>query len=363
MESEIHIVIIWEKGLNKFDHILYDLKNSFQIIDIKRIEWSEDFFSNNLSRFYGENLPNGSFKERHCGTGPFISLIIKQDNPIYEKRKTSKGVCLVNSQLFDKKQLYRNWTGGGHKIHTSNNLDEARHDIFLLFNKEVKEYYLKTGNEEIEDYNKNIEGFNGWINFNHFFNFINQNSNYLILRNYDNLESMNSSGLDIDFLTSDRNFHYHINGIKKHQNKNRVAYKIKIGNKEYDTDIRAVDDGYYDSKWSLDMLENKILYNNNFFIPNPLDAFYSLLYHILIHKNQLNNKYDDRLIKLSNDIDLNFDSSVWDDRNKISDILSHFLDKNQYKITNPNDFSVQYNQNNKGVKRIIWEMIGKIKNA
>ena len=53
MKSEIHIVLIWEKGLNKFESILYDLKNDFKVLDVSRVKWGNDFFSNNLSRFYG----------------------------------------------------------------------------------------------------------------------------------------------------------------------------------------------------------------------------------------------------------------------------------------------------------------------
>ena len=132
LKSEIHIVLVWEKGLNKLEPILYDLKNSFEILDVIRVSWKKDFFSNNLSRFYGEKLPDRSFKERHCGNGAFIAIIIRQDNPIYEQRETSKGKNIVNAHLFDKKQLYRNWTGGGHKIHTSNDTAESNHDILFL---------------------------------------------------------------------------------------------------------------------------------------------------------------------------------------------------------------------------------------
>ena len=137
MTSETHIVLVWEKGLNKLDSILYDLKNDFQILEVAKINWSDKLFSNNLSRFYGEKLSDGSFKEKHCGRGAFVATIIKQDNPIYEYRTTSRGSELVNSVLFDKKQLYRKWTGGGHKVHTSNDVLESAHDIFFLFEKSL----------------------------------------------------------------------------------------------------------------------------------------------------------------------------------------------------------------------------------
>ena len=37
LKSEVHIVLIWEKGLNKLNHISHDLKNSFDILDVIRI--------------------------------------------------------------------------------------------------------------------------------------------------------------------------------------------------------------------------------------------------------------------------------------------------------------------------------------
>ena len=47
MNSEIHIVIVWEKGLDKVEAILFDLKNDFQILEVNKVVWSEYHFSNN----------------------------------------------------------------------------------------------------------------------------------------------------------------------------------------------------------------------------------------------------------------------------------------------------------------------------
>ena len=43
--------------------------------------------------------------------------------------------------------------------------------------------------------------------------------------------------------------------------------------------------------------------------------------------------------------------------------LLKFLKENRYSITNPDDFSVQYNYNKKGLIRMLWETIGRIKNV
>ena len=363
MKSEIHIVLIWEKGLNKFESILYDLKNDFKVLDVSRVKWGNDFFSNNLSRFYGEKLPDGSFKEKHCGRGDFIVIVIKQSSPIYESRKTSRGDQLVNSVLFDKKALYRKWTGGGHRVHTSNTVAESFHDIFFIFQKKIEDFSsLDSWDGDIKNREVNIKGFNGWTRFEEMFNFINISSNYVILRNYEDLNNLKPES-DIDVLTSDIDFHYHINGTKKYNHKDRAAYEVEIQGNRYDVDIRTPDDGYYDSNWVLDIIENQILYKNKFFIPDPVNEFYSLLYHTLIHKNQLSDRYNKKLTDLASKIDLKISASVLGDRNKMLDLLNIFLSKRKYKITKPHDFSVQYNHTRKGFKRLVWEMIGKVKNG
>ena len=47
--------------------ILDDLKKRFLILEAFEIIWDKKYFNNNLSRFYGENLPNNCHKHLHCG--------------------------------------------------------------------------------------------------------------------------------------------------------------------------------------------------------------------------------------------------------------------------------------------------------
>jgi len=359
-------VLIWEKGLYKLDYILHDLRNSFDILDVIKINWDKDFFSNNLSRFYGQNLPDRSFKEKHCGKGSFVSIIIRHNEPIYEIRKTSKGKCVVNSLLFDKKQLYRNWTGGGHKVHTSNDMKESMRDIFLLLNKKIEDYdNSDVWTEGIRSLDTNIQGFSGWKNFDEFFNFINTSTQYVILRNYKNIDSIfkDSDFSDIDFLTSDKDFIYFINGLKKHNNRNRAAYTIEVGDNRYNVDVRVVGDRYYDFKWASNIIESKVLYKNKFFIPDSINEFYSLLYHALIHKKALSEKYSDELLDMCKAMDLKIDISTFSDRDKAFSTLNNFLNNKGYQITRPKDYSVQYTYGYKGLKRFFWELVGKVKNA
>ena len=362
--SEIHLVLVWEKGLNKIDQILYDLNSCFDIIDVYKISWNKKYFSNNLSRFYGQNLKNGSFKEIHCGKGPFTAIIIRQKNPKYSFRETSNGRKKVNTELFEKKKIYRNWTGGGHKVHTSNDIKEASQNIFYLTNKKYQEIeFSKLWNGKVKYLKNDILGFDGWKDFKELFEFINYTSEYLILRNYSWFLDLNSDIDDIDFLSSDLNFKYHINGIKKNFSKNRAAYYVKVEEKLYNVDIRIVGDNYYDSKWSKKMVDKRVKHSNNFFIPDKFNEFYSLLYHSLIHKNKFYSRYNDSLKNLAEINNLKIEPDFFTDQVKLLNFLQKFMKKNGYFYTKPKDFTVQYSYGKKGVKRYLWELIGKVKNV
>ena len=71
------------------------------------------------------------------------------------------------------------------------------------------------------------------------------------------------------------------------------------------------------------------MYKNNFFIPNPVNEFYSLLYHTLIHKNSLSEKYSNELLDMCEAIGLSADISDFTNRKKSLFILNEFF---RYKI-------------------------------
>ena len=79
--EDIHLFIIWSEGIDQKDKIVEAISENFTICSIYNTTWSENRFSNNLSRLYGENLPKNSNKEKHCGTDTFYCIIVK-DNRI-----------------------------------------------------------------------------------------------------------------------------------------------------------------------------------------------------------------------------------------------------------------------------------------
>jgi peptidoglycan/xylan/chitin deacetylase (PgdA/CDA1 family) len=135
---ELHVFVIWSRALDAYTAIFQDIESHFLIRDVFRVTWSKEEFSRSMTRFYGGLLPPNAEKEKHCGTDPFMVVVVEDERPRYGPRRAPK--ASVNTRMFDAKQRYRALTGGGHRIHASVDPVEAEHDLFLLVGRRTEDY-------------------------------------------------------------------------------------------------------------------------------------------------------------------------------------------------------------------------------
>ena len=341
---EIHLFILWSKASSERENILSDIAVKFTTLDIYNITWSKKKFSENLSRFYGQNLPKNSKKEQHCGSNTFTCVIVRDESPKYEPRQTSKGVRVVNVNLFDSKKLYRSWTGGGHKIHATDDIEETRIQLMLLLEKKYDCYLISNQNFVAEkEYNNDLIRSNGWRSLEDVFDILNNTINYVILRNFETVhDQMDSLHPDVDILTDSQDYAISIlNAKKTFSKKYRVQYEVLIDNKYINFDLRFNGDNYYDINWQKDILATRVK-QDFFYRPSDVNYFYSLLYHALLHKNKLSYDYQRRLLELNNKC-LAVGSRKYFSVLEIFNELEEFINSNKYYFTYPNDFSVFWN--------------------
>lgn len=346
MKAETHLFIIWENARTKQNEIIEDINKNFEIIRIYEMNWSKEKFSENLSRFYGTNLPNGSHKEKHCGTGKFLLIIIEDKNPKYEERMTSKGTQIVNINLFDKKEQYRKLTGGGHKIHATNSTIEANHDLTLLLGQNTEDYLKENSQKwdgKIEEKNQDLIGSNGWHTVEEMFYALNNCVKYAILRNYESLpeEIYVNKHNDIDLICeSKEDVAYILNAKPVHQETYRVQHIAKVGDNNAFFDLRYIGDNYYYSKMEKNILENRILNDKGFYTLNQENYFYSLLYHALIQKLDFSEDYKIRLKDMKVKT---IDEST--SLEEYANILKKWMIENEYILVQPEDKTVIFNLN------------------
>ena len=342
--KEIHLFILWENARNKEKEIVEDIKNNFNIIGLYNIRWNKEKFSNNLSRFYGTNLPENSEKEKHCGNGDFLLIIVEDENPVYEERETSKGKQIVNVKMFDKKTYYRDLTGGGHKVHATNSEFETNHDLTLLLGKNVNDYLQENEKScEINNLERDLIGSEGFNTVNEMFYVLNNCINYAIIRNYEALpeEIYVNEHNDIDIVCdSCENAAYILNGEKMFPEDYRVHYKVKVENKYAFFDLRYVGDNYYYYKMEKEILETRTYNEKGFYTISDKMYFYALMYHALIHKEKFADDYKRRLEKM------NFTNSKIEQEEDYINVLEKWILDNGYIITKPVDKSVQFNYEN-----------------
>ncbi len=248
-KKEYNLFIIWKNALFLKKRILDDLNKKFKVRNLFYINWSSENYSRNLSRFYGTSLPDNSFKEEHCGKGEFLLIVVEDSNPKYEERLTSHGKSIVNTNIFDCKMLYREWCGGGHKIHATDSKEEFNHDITLLFGLNTEEFVkeYKNNTKEIKIDN-DLVGSRGWQGLNQMFYVLNNTNNYVVLRDFENdlgeyvQDDNNYNGnMDIDILSENSTNAKWILNIEKTDDE---KYITKIGNnKIVFFDIKDVREG------------------------------------------------------------------------------------------------------------------------
>jgi SAM-dependent methyltransferase len=331
------------------DDILNDLKKKFELLEVYEVNWSPEFFSDNMSRFYGVNLPPGAFKANQHDFGPFLLCIIEDKNPIYDNRETAKGETHVNINTFDAKQTYRSWTGGGNNIHASNTEEETEHDLVLLLGKNLKDIrnsLPQAWNGKIKSIDSDLVGSKGWKNTSQLFYVLNATVNYLVLRNFENISDLHVQNnvwgdSDIDILTNQvEQIRFITNAKKILEEKNQEFHLVMIANNDV---LLHVGEQYYDPKWANDILNRKVLSQHGFYIPNDEDHFYSLLYRALVQKSMVSDDYIERLVSLSSKLKINnLTREAFSTYDTVIEILDVYMRKMGYEYM-PRDYSVFYN--------------------
>lgn len=346
--SEVHLLIIWEHARVIEEKILDDIANRFTILKVYEVHWSKQKFTQNLSRFYGTNLPPNAKKEAHVGTNPFLAVIVEDKNPVYKTHTTSKGDKTVNSNLFTAKATHREWTGGGHRVHGTNSPEEVDHDLTLLFGKNAADLVKTFGkpSRKIEVYKKDVVGADGWESLEQLLYVLNNTLDYVVLRNFDALPDKyyaKNHG-DIDLLVADyKDASLITNARAVFTQKYRVYNEVIIKGEKVFFDFRNIGDNYYDPLWEVDILKRRELNKKGFYVAAAEDFFYSLLYHAIIQKPKTGDDYKARLIKLAKTVGITLNEKSFDNGDAVR-VLAEFLKKHRYVFTQPDDRSVYFHE-------------------
>ena len=332
-QKELHLFIIWEKGRQFEKEVISEIEKEFTIAQTFSITWSPYQVANNYTRFYGASLPKGSRKELHCGIGEFRLIVVHDLKPKYDLRQTSKGMRKVNTNMFDTKAKVRELTGGGHKIHGTDNFEETKHDLVLLTGMSVDDFLVKHDKRNHDIImKKNLMGCYGWDDFEQLFYVLNECTDYLILRNHENIniEYFRNNRSDIDILTKDSNeIKYVLGDLVNLENGNEHMH-VSIDNKLVMFEVYQSGKNLYHSSFENDLFRNKVT-TNEIYHPNKEMEMYALIYHALLLKKEFLEKHKARISqKYGNYIKANENN----EENLLAMLIDYYKEKD-YKFIMP----------------------------
>lgn len=132
MHKELHLFIIWSKGLYLQEPIIEDIKKHFEIKQIFNCKWEKQSFASRLSRFYGKKLFQCCKKEKHCGNDNFLAIVVIDKHPHYQNG--------INTNTAELKYKYRSWYRGGFLIHASDTAQEGAENLKALTGLSVDDF-------------------------------------------------------------------------------------------------------------------------------------------------------------------------------------------------------------------------------
>lgn len=353
LNADFALFAVWEAGRPYIDNLRNRLKEKFDIIAESKIIWSENHFHFNAQRIYEAPVfettgqPLLSPHKDKIGGNSFIIFIVRDDHPKYTYCQSVSGkIELSNINAVNVKYEIRNLieseTQIKYGVHSTNNIYEFFFQAPLILGAKRFKHILSGEKLRETEIKKDLEGAGGWNNYNELFEILNLTSNYLVQRGFETLPK-NNPELDIDFLTD--NYQRLASAIGGIQKKNQ-PYKasIKVGEEKISLDIRFTGDKYYDTAWSKNMLERKII-RNSVFVPREDDYFFSLLFHAKVQKPTVKGKYRPILQDLAAHLEFDwFTFEMLEDNVLSGRILKGYYEASGYYYENPIDKGVYKNK-------------------
>jgi len=336
MNSEYGTFVIWQTHYEFRDKIEELIGSHLSIIKSIDILWDSKYVHYNIYRFYGDRLSTASIKEKfYSGELPKFRLIVVHDKkPRHGFRATARGIEFLNTNLFDLKQLLRKELGTKFGIHASNSSTETNRDLVLLTGLNTNDFINQK--EYIHGpIIRNITGHRGWHNINELFYTLNASERYVVLRGFEDLPHIHPRKIDdIDFLTGDKqSFAWRSNAIKSSSGSERANHTITVGGDLIHIDIRYLGDNYLPYALEQDSLKNRELYSELIFTPSETDHYHGLLYHSLIHKKSLPDKYK---------------KFFAEGTDKLANELYKYMHTNDMQFVEPNDPTLFFNRKTGG---------------
>jgi hypothetical protein len=353
-ERDLHMFVLWEHAGPEWARIIGDLDRRFDVIHQRHVTWPVDDVDDNFLRLYGSAPLAGRASEtvfrrkEIVGAGTFAIVVVEDPDPHYVYDRTfSRKVEIVNQRIAEAKATYREWTGGGFRVHSSNSLGEFFRDMTLLVGAHELDRLLAVDVRDVAPsaVQESLAGAGGWRDLPELFIHLRRAARYVVLRNFEALpRSLMDGDGDIDALCADPNELAALaNAAVQTDRDGKFACAAMVAGKPVSLDLRWPGDGYFDTAWQAAVLVDAVD-QDGVIVPSIPDRFFTLLYHAKVHKKEVKDVYKERLRSLAQAVGLGHyrDANLSSDA-AAADLLGGYMVSRGYRFTLPRDVWVGVN--------------------
>jgi hypothetical protein len=351
---DLHMFVLWEHATPEWARIVEDLDRRFGVIHRRHVTWPEADVDDNFLRLYGSAPLAGRTNEtvfrrkEIVGAGTFAIVVVEDRDPHYAYDRTySRKVEIVNRRIAEAKATYREWTGGGFKVHSSNSLGEFFRDMTLLVGAQDLDSLLVGDAHDLRPLTvqASLAGAGGWHDLRELFVHLRRAARYVVLRNFESLpERLPDGDADIDALCDQpAELAAIANAVVRADRDGKFACAAMVAGNPVPLDLRWPGDGYFDAAWQAAVLADAVE-EDGVIVPSVPDRFFTLLYHAKVHKDAVKSVYKQRLRSLAQAIGLGHyrDADLSSDE-VAADMLGGYMASRGYLFTLPRDVWVGVN--------------------
>ncbi len=347
-ERDLHMFVLWEHASSEWSRIVEDLDRRFGVIHQRHVTWPATDVDDNFLRLYGSaplagRVGDTVFRRRKIvGDGTFAIVVVEDREPQYVYDRTfSRKVEIVNRRIVEAKAMYREWTGGGYRVHSSNSLGEFFRDMTLLVGAGDLDRLIATDARDPSPVavQASLAGAGGWSNLPELFIHLRRAARYVVLRNFELLPQQLMEGdADIDALCDvPAELAALANAPVQVDGDGKFACVTTVAGEPLSLDVRRPGDGYFDAAWQ-DAVLTSAVERDGVIVPSEADRFFTLLYHAKVHKKVVRDVYRERLRSLAKAIGLAHyrDADLGSDA-VAADLLGGYMAAHRYSFVLPRD--------------------------
>jgi len=189
----------------------------------------------------------------------------------------------VNVRMFDAKQRYRDWTGGGHRVHSTIEAKETDHDLYFILGERVSAYRnepRRLWDGAFRRVERDPVGSGGWRTRAELLTAVELTLRYVLL------PELEDSPGRLRLLVEGAWDHWGVQWLVGEPDEQPAAARgqllaITIAGSQHELELRHVGDGYHEVGWQRAMLRDRLRDHEGAFVLPAEHEFFALMHELL----------------------------------------------------------------------------------